>query len=241
MPELDHSNHTGIGFTRVGDELRASVTGTQSFTSAGSSSGGVWTRVLAPADDGKLLYHYGGDTPTLSVPLLPVGFRVTLVGVWAAGASLTITVTGVYDEVHGPVSLLMGSDGAPVSVSLVVSPYAGGSGAALQIIGSGADAPPNAQTGTSYTLTMFDANRVVTRSNSSANTTTVPTNASVPFPVGTVIPVVRLGSGVSSVAAATGVTINGNGSTPSFPIPDQYQNAVLLKIGTNTWVLSGAV
>lgn len=51
----------------------------------------------------------------------------------------------------------------------------------------------NPQTGTSYTLVLADQSKMVTMNNGSANTLTVPTNASVALPVGTLINVTQLG------------------------------------------------
>ena len=45
----------------------------------------------------------------------------------------------------------------------------------------------NTQTGSTYTLVLTDAHKLIIRSNSSANTVTVPTNNSVAFPIGTQI------------------------------------------------------
>lgn len=95
----------------------------------------------------------------------------------------------------------------------------------------------NTQTGTSYTLVLADAGKLVTMSNASASTLTVPANSSVAYPVGTVIGVARLGAGAVTVAGATGVTING--TTPgSESISGQYDTVGLTKLATDTWIAS---
>lgn len=98
----------------------------------------------------------------------------------------------------------------------------------------------NAQTGTSYTLALTDRGQTVTMSNASANTLTIPTNASVAFDTGSVINVVMLGAGTTTIDAATGVTLNGV-SGGAGDINNQYQGVSLLKIGTDTWVASGDI
>ena len=102
------------------------------------------------------------------------------------------------------------------------------------------DLGPNAQTGTTYTLVLSDAGNTVTMSNASANTLTIPTNASVAFDVGTVVNVIMLGAGATTIAGATGVTLNGV-SAGSGAINTQYQGVSLLKIATDTWVASGDI
>ena len=94
----------------------------------------------------------------------------------------------------------------------------------------------NAQTGTSYTLVLTDASKTVTMSNASANTLTVPPNASVAFPTGTRLMVQQLGVGATTIAAGAGVTINAP-TTVTLAIDEQYESRGLLKTDTNTWQL----
>lgn len=97
----------------------------------------------------------------------------------------------------------------------------------------------NAQTGTSYTLVLGDANNAVTMDNASANTLNVPLNSSVAFPVGTVVSIVQLGAGVTTVDGATGVSINGvDGGAAD--LSAQHGAVSLLKVATDTWNLAGA-
>lgn len=97
--------------------------------------------------------------------------------------------------------------------------------------------PLNAQTGTSYTLAATDAGDLVTLTNASAITLTVPTNASVPFAIGTQITIARAGSGSLTVAGDTGVTVS---SANSFlKLRSQWSAATLIKTNTNSWILIG--
>jgi hypothetical protein len=98
----------------------------------------------------------------------------------------------------------------------------------------------NAQTGTTYTLVLTDAGHLVTLTNASPVTLTVPPNASVEFATGTTIAVAQLGAGTVTIEGDTGVTINGV-STGSADISAQYGAAALTKLGTNTWLLTGSV
>lgn len=98
----------------------------------------------------------------------------------------------------------------------------------------------NAQTGTTYTLALTDRGQVVTMDNASANTVTIPTNSSVSFDTGSVVTIIQKGSGVTTVTGDTGVTVNGT-SGGSVSIADRYQGVSLLKVGTDTWIASGAV
>jgi hypothetical protein len=95
----------------------------------------------------------------------------------------------------------------------------------------------NAQTGTTYTLVLGDAFKQITMSNASANTLTIPTNASVAFSTGDRIDVWMLGAGVTTITGDTGVTVNGV-SAGSGDLA-QYGACSLLKIDTNTWLAGG--
>lgn len=98
----------------------------------------------------------------------------------------------------------------------------------------------NAQTGTAYTLQLTDRGQTVTMDNASANTVTIPTNASVAFGVGSVITVVQKGAGVTTIAGDAGVTVNGV-SAGSGAINNQYQGVSLMKVATDTWIASGDI
>jgi hypothetical protein len=94
----------------------------------------------------------------------------------------------------------------------------------------------NAQTGTTYTLVLADAHKLVTLSNASAITLTIPTNASVAFEIGDQVNLLQLGAGQVTVGGAS-VTIRSEGS--KLKLKGQYATATLVKIDTDTWVLVG--
>ena len=97
----------------------------------------------------------------------------------------------------------------------------------------------NAQTGTTYTFVIADAGKLVTSSNGSAQTVTVPPNSSVAFPIGTQIIVQNIGSANATLAQGTGVTINSKDSNKE--IDGQFAAGALIKTATNVWSLIGAL
>jgi hypothetical protein len=94
----------------------------------------------------------------------------------------------------------------------------------------------NAQSGTTYTLVLGDAGKIVEINNASAITLTVPTNAGVAYPVGTQITILQTGAGQITVAGPSGGTLN---ATPGTKLRAQWSSATLLKRATDTWVLIG--
>jgi len=100
----------------------------------------------------------------------------------------------------------------------------------------------NDQTGTSYTPVLTDQYQVlITRSNASASTLTIPTNASVAFPVGTVITVLNKGAGAVTISGSGGVTVLSAGATAASPVLNQYKSAALIQVATDTWYVVGAI
>jgi len=102
----------------------------------------------------------------------------------------------------------------------------------------------NDQTGTTYTPVLTDQYQVlITRSNASASTLTIPTNASVAFPVGTVITVLNKGAGAVVISAVTPgtTTVLSAGATAASPSLAQYKSAALIKTATDAWYVVGAI
>jgi len=94
----------------------------------------------------------------------------------------------------------------------------------------------NAQTGTTYTTVLADGGKLVTLSNGSAITLTIPPNSSVVYPVGTKLDFIQIGAGQVTVAGGSGVTVN---STPTLKFRAQHSGASCIKIATDTWQLVG--
>lgn len=88
----------------------------------------------------------------------------------------------------------------------------------------------------SYTLVLANREQMVEMNVSSANTLTVPTNASVAFPIGTRVHVVQTGSGQTTITPASGVTING---TPGLKTRAQWSAVTLVKRASDTWIAFG--
>jgi hypothetical protein len=80
-------------------------------------------------------------------------------------------------------------------------------------------------------------------SNASANDFKIPTNASVAFPVGTVITVLNIGAGTCTISAVTSgtTTVLSAGSPAASPSLAQYKSAACIKTGTDSWYIVGAI
>jgi hypothetical protein len=96
----------------------------------------------------------------------------------------------------------------------------------------------NAQTGTTYTLVAADAsNKLVTTSNASAITVTVPPSI---FAAGEQINVQSIGVGLTSFAQGAGVTITSTGASASAPIlRARYSAATIICTASNVFTIVG--
>jgi len=124
----------------------------------------------------------------------------------------------------------------------VTSPITGGGTSGSVTIGLDAKAATtltfNAQTGTSYTLVAADAsNKLVTTSNASAVTVTIPPSV---FSAGEQINVQSIGVGLTSFAAGAGVTITSTGATAAAPIlRARYSACTIICTASNTFTVIG--
>ena len=89
----------------------------------------------------------------------------------------------------------------------------------------------------SYTIDLGDVGKTITLDSSSDTTVTIPPNSSTPFPLGSRLDVVRLGTGAVTFAQGSGVTINSKNTNKK--IASRYSGATIFKVDTNTWVLIG--
>lgn len=100
----------------------------------------------------------------------------------------------------------------------------------------------NSQTGTTYTLALTDRDKLVTLSNASAITLTVPLNSSVAFATGAVVNIQQTGAGAVTIQGAAGVTITSTGATATAPVTRaQYSAASIIKTGTDSWTVIGDI
>lgn len=102
----------------------------------------------------------------------------------------------------------------------------------------------NSQYGSTYTAILNDGNAFITMSNAGANTFLIPTGNSVGYPIGTSLTVMQVGSGQTTIQAASiGVTtILSNASTPSSPkLRTAFSSATLIKAGSDLWYVAGDI
>ena len=95
----------------------------------------------------------------------------------------------------------------------------------------------NAQTGTTYTLVATDLGKLVTTSNASAVTVTIPPSV---FSAGNQINVQSIGVGLTSFVAGAGVTITSTGASAAAPIlRARYSACTIICTASNVFTVVG--
>jgi hypothetical protein len=94
----------------------------------------------------------------------------------------------------------------------------------------------NAQTGTTYTLQASDVSKLVTTSNASAVTVTIPQNV---FSAGNIINVQSIGVGLTTISGGS-VTITSTGASASAPIlRARYSACSIICTASNVFTIIG--
>ena len=208
--DVDTQNEEVVFITAVSSDTFTIVRG-RAGTSAISHSGGATVKHVLTSDD-LTFYTTGVATADAAVPENIVTAKADLL----VGAS-----SGVVDN------LAVGTNGQVLTAD------------STQTLGIKWATPTdvnltlNAQTGTTYTLVAGDVNKLVTLSNASAVTVTVPNGV---FTTGQQINLQSIGTGQVTVASDGTTTIT---STPGLKIRAQYSAATLICTGTNTFTLIG--
>lgn len=100
----------------------------------------------------------------------------------------------------------------------------------------------NPQTGTTYTFALTDNGKLVTASNGSAQTYTIPASGTANFAVGAQINIIAIGAGQVTIQGTGGVTVASTGATATAPkLRVQYSSATLIKVATDTWYVIGDI
>jgi hypothetical protein len=96
---------------------------------------------------------------------------------------------------------------------------------------------PILQKTASYTLSdLTERDDLIEMASASAMTLTIPTDATLDFPIGTSIDILQTSTGQVTIAGAGGVTVN---ATPGLKLRTTWSSCTLFKRAANTWVAYG--
>ena len=102
----------------------------------------------------------------------------------------------------------------------------------------------NADQTADYTPVLADGYQaLISMNKATAVNFTIPTNASVAYPTGTVLTVLNKGAGAVTIKAVTSgtTTVLSAGAVAAQPTLAQYKTAACIKTATDTWYVVGAI
>lgn len=164
-----------------------------------------------------------GGTAAITAPLALAALGAPAIAGDLGGTSAAPTVTGTHLGTALPIN--QGGTGQTTAAAALAA-----------LGGTTPNVTVTTQAGTTYTFILADADTVVEATAASAATFTLPLNASVAYPVGTILTAVQGGAGKVSFAAG-GTTMTSPGSLVGTRA--QWSTISALKIATDSWVLSG--
>ncbi len=180
---------------------------------------------------GDLLVATSADTPGKITVASTNGYILSANSATATGLEWIANDQGDLTAVTAGTGITVTNSTGPIPT--VAFDYRAGSAVTL-----------NAQTA-SYTLVLADADqKLVTLSVASANTVSIPTNASVAYPTGSVINVIQIGAGQTTIQASSSgtTTIQSTGAATAAPkLRAQYSAASCIKVATDTWYVVGDI
>jgi len=225
--DADTVNEEIVFVTQVsGDTLTISRgqagTGTAGVSGLSHTAGASVKHVLTSSD---LIFFRNNASPVASFGFSGSTSGTTTVQATAIAGTTTLTLPAATDTLVGRAT----SD--TLTNKILTSPTINGATIGTSII----NLAINPQTGTTYTPVLADNGKLVTLSNASAITLTVPTNASVAYATGAQINIQAIGAGQVTVVGDTGVTVNGTGTK----LRTQWSAATIVKTATDTWTLIG--
>jgi hypothetical protein len=228
--DVDTVNEEIVFVTQVnGDTLTISRgqagTGTAGVSGLSHTAGASVKHVLTSSD---LIFFRNNASPVASFGFSGSTSGTTTVQATAIAGTNTLTLPAVNND-----TLVGKATTDTLTNKTLTSPVINGATIGTSII----NLAINAQTGTTYTPVLTDNGKLVTLSNASAITLTVPTNASVAYATGAQINIQAIGAGQVTVAGDTGVTVNGTGTK----LRVQWSAATLVKTATDTWTLIGDI
>ena len=226
--DVDTVNEEIVFVTGVsGDTLTISRgqagTGTAGVSGLSHTAGATVKHVLTSSD---LIFFRNNASPVASFGFSGSTSGTTTVQATAIAGTNTLTLPAVSND-----TLVGKATTDTLTNKTLTSPVINGATIGTSII----NLAINAQTGTTYTPVLADNGKLVTLSNASAITLTVPTNASVAYATGAQINIQAIGAGQVTVVGDTGVTVNGTGTA----LRAQWSAATLVKLGTDSWTLIG--
>lgn len=233
LTNLPIASVTGVTFTNNTITIRNSTGGTSSALVNNLTGLTVNGSISATTISGTTYYGNGSNLTHV------VGAKIT-------SATFSNNILTLTNNTGGTTTTLINNfSGITVSGAISGSTYYGDGSHLTGITATtSSDEIFNTQSGTSYTLTISDVNNnnnnvTIEMTSGTGNTITIPPASAVTFNIGAIINIVQAGTGQTTIAPGTGVTILSAGGATK--LAAQYSYATIIKRNTNTWYLAGDI
>lgn len=191
-----------------------------------NASAAIALSKLATGTVGSLVVHNASGVPTATTVTGDVTISSTGVTAISSGVIVDADVNASAAIAYSKLNLATSITNSDISNTAAIS------------LTKVADVTISTKTSTPYVIALGDKNSLIEMNLAGANVVNVPTNASTPFPIGTVINVVQYGAGKTQIVASTPGTTSVR-ATPGNFLRDRYATASLIKRGTDEWYLIG--
>ncbi len=240
--DVDTQNEEIVAVTGIsGDTL--TVVRAQAGSTAVSHTAGASVKHVFTGDDATF-FTTGVATANAAIPKSTVTTKGDIIA-----ATASATVTRVAAGTNGYILTADSAEAAGIKWAAAASQLpsqAGNAGEYLKTDGTTATWEPaiatlnltfNAQTGTTYTLVAGDLNKLVTLSNASAITLTVPNGI---FTTGQQINIQQIGAGQVTIASDGTSVLTSTGATSTAPkLRAQYSAATIVCTSSNNFTVIG--
>ena len=191
-----------------------------------NASAAIALSKLATGTVGSLVVHNASGVPTATTATGDVTISSTGVTAISSGVIVNDDVNASAAIAYSKLNLATSITNSDISTTAAIS------------LTKVADVTISTKESTPYVIALGDKNSLIEMNLAGANVVNVPTNASTPFPIGTVINIVQYGAGKTQVVASTPATTSVR-ATPGNFLRDRYATAALIKRGTDEWYLIG--
>ena len=198
-------------------------TGTAGVSGLSHTAGASVKHVLTSSD---LIFFRNNASPVASFGFSGSTSGTTTVQATAVAGTNTLTLPATSND-----TLVGKATTDTLTNKTLTSPVINGATIGTSIV----NLTLNAQTGTTYSPILSDNGKLITLDNANPITLTVPPNSTYAFATGAQVNIQAIGAGQVTVAAGSGVTINGTGTK----LRVQWSAATLVKTATDTWTLIG--
>jgi len=223
---LNRVNHTGV-YTHASNH----VNGTDDIQLATSAQKGLMSSGYADKLDGVAVGATANQTDAYLIN------RTNHTGNYLHAANHVNGTDDIQDATAGQKGLMTTTYAAKLDATETGARVLTVNGATGAVVVKEWETGINTQTA-SYTLAYSDSGKIIEMNVTTANLLTIPANATTAFGSGVSMDIVQIGTGLTSVTGAAGVTVNGV-SAGGVDLAGQFFAVSIYKRAINTWVAIG--